>query len=135
MKFLVHSIQNQIIYTQRRKTALPARQEFRYFCPLISQFFMVFTNNPFFFICPSRLLYIWIQMIMPPKHKTKQLNKIYKNLNIKNSCLFYQPYLSLHCFPILPRSCLAMSVHFWGPYFLTSSTTIWSSYNTSKWNI
>ena len=36
-------------------------------------------------------------------------------------------YLSLHCFPILPRKCLAMSDHLLGPYLATNSTTLSSS--------
>lgn len=36
-------------------------------------------------------------------------------------------HLSRHCFPIRPFNCLAISVHFLGPYFRTSSTTFSSS--------
>lgn len=38
-------------------------------------------------------------------------------------------HLSRHCLPMRPFKCLAMRVHFLGPYLSTSSTTFSSSWN------
>lgn len=44
-------------------------------------------------------------------------------------------HLSRHCLPILPLRCRAMSVHFFGPYLSTNSTTFSSSCNENKGKI
>ena len=75
---------------------------------------MSFHNRLIFFWCPSIFLYIRIQMIMPSNTFS---------IHTQNSFI----YLSLHCFPILPGRCLAISLQFFAPFFLTISITILSS--------
>ena len=62
----------------------------------------------------------------------QQLNKNLTSTNLqikpKNEYILYlQCYLSRHCFPIRPGKDFAMTDHFVGPYFATSSTIFSSS--------
>lgn len=91
----------------------PSRQQLGNLWPSVTQLLVCFNYHVIFFFCPLVFLDIRIQVIMPSVIIT-----------IMNYTFIY---LSLHCLPILPGNAVAIWLQFYGPYFITMSSNIWSS--------